>query len=159
GERTTLVFGDVRLADGSKPRMLEPLAGLNAYATVESVDQLGATVGKAIVNNFGQYVLPQVPVRTPIILRARIEAGIGELRVAPEAQLELAPAHRIDLVVDNRAPKLEPIAATDGKARRLKLAKPGSIVQVMAQAADPDGDPITYHWLAAAGSGSLAGNG
>jgi hypothetical protein len=159
GDRTTIVFGDVRLADGAKPRLLEPLIGLNAYATVELVDQLGATVGKAVVNNFGQYVLPQVPVRIPIILRARIEAGIGELQVAPEAQLELAPAHRIDLVVDNRAPKLEPIAATDGKARRLKVAKPGSTVQVVAQAADPDGDPITYHWLAAAGSGTLSGTG
>ena len=158
-DQTTLVFGKVRLADGSKPRLLEPLAGINAYARVKLLDAVNQPVAEAIVNNFGQYVLPQVPVRTPVTLQASVEAGIGEQPIMPEAQLELARAHDIDIVIANRAPKLEPIAATDGAAQRLKTGKPGATLQLVADASDPDGDPVAYHWLVAAGSGTLTGSG
>ena len=158
-DRTTLVFGDVQLADGSRTRLLEPLAGINAYARVELLDPVSQTIAKAIVNNFGEYILPQVPVRTPVIVRARIEAGIGEQPIAPEAQLERAPAHEIDLTIGNRAPRLDTLAATDGSARRLQSAKPGATLQLIASVSDPDGDPLAHHWLVAAGSGSIVGSG
>ena len=105
-DQTTLVFGEVKLFDGSKPRLLEPLAGINAYARVKLLDAVNQPVAEAIVNNFGQYVLPQVPVRTPVTLQASVEAGIGEQPIMPEAQFELARAHDIDIVIANRAPKL-----------------------------------------------------
>ena len=154
-DQAAVVHGHVRLADGSKPRLLEPLIGVNAYARVELLDAGRRPLATAVVNNFGQYVLPQVPSRTEIILRASIEGVSSEQPVMPEAQFHLARTHRVDLTFPNSRPKLQPIAASDGSARRLKTARPGSSVQIVAQAVDPDGDTLTYAWQLASGAGTL----
>src|SRR5262249_52613841 len=60
--KTTAVSGTVRLADGSQPRFLEPMANGNAFGQVELIDHRGNVISTAYVNNFGEYLLPQVPV-------------------------------------------------------------------------------------------------
>jgi cytochrome c5 len=153
---TTVVFGQVRMKDGSPARLLEPFANVNAFARVSLLDKGGKVLHEAYVNNFGDYLLPQVPVKQAITLRARIEGATQDQRLLPEANLQGAPFHPIDLVIGNTPPRLEPVVAADAAGKRVKKAKPGATVRLAARASDPDGDPVRYRWLVADGSGTLS---
>jgi hypothetical protein len=63
GSDTTVVYGKVRMKDNSSPRLLEPLANINAFARVELLDKEGKSRQEAFVSNFGEYLLPAVPSR------------------------------------------------------------------------------------------------
>ncbi|MBV9923737.1 MAG: hypothetical protein JOZ96_01755 [Acidobacteria bacterium] len=154
-EKTTVVFGNVKLKDGKIPRTLEPLAGVNAFARVVLLDDGGNKLQEVFVNNFGEYLLPQVPPRQKIAIRAEVEGGVKEQRLLPQANLEGAPFHPIDLVIGNTPPRLEPLVAVDGSGRRVKTARPGNTVELKADVSDPDGDALKYRWLVSPGSGVL----
>lgn len=153
--RTTVVFGTVKMKDGSQPRMLDPLANVNAFATVHLLDKNGTILARAFVNNFGEYVLPRVPVRQEIRLRTAIEGSQDEQRILPEANLDRAPFHPIHLLISNTPPRLEEIVPFDANGRRVKVGKPGDKVQLKARGADRDGDPLQFKWLISSGSGTL----
>jgi hypothetical protein len=155
GDRTTVVFGKVRMKDGSSPRTLEPLANVNAFARVALLDGGDNLIQEVFVNNFGDYLLPKVPVKAPIVLRTQIEGATRDQRILPEANLDQAPFHAIDLVVGNAPPRLEPIVPTTAMGKRVKTATPGDKVRLDARAFDADGDPLKFSWLVADGSGTL----
>lgn len=153
---TTAVFGRVQMKDGSAPRHLAPLAATNAFAQVTLLDGGGNKLQQVYVNNFGDYMLPQTPVRQAITLRAQIEAGLNEQRILPEANLAGAPFHAINLTIGNTPPRIEPVVPGTAAGQRLKNARPGSTVRLTAQASDADGDPLQFKWQLAAGSGVLS---
>jgi len=153
---TTIVFGQVKMKDGSPPRRLEPLANVNAFAQVALLDAGNNPLQQVYVNNFGDYLLPKVPVKQAIVLRATIEGASKEQSILPEANLGGAPLHSIDLIVGNTPPRLEPIVPFDASGRRVKVAKPGSQVQLAARSSDADGDPLKFKWMVAEGSGTVS---
>jgi hypothetical protein len=152
----TTVFGHVTLADGSTPRLLEPLAGINAFATVTLTDDAGTVIRSAHLNNFGEYVFPQVPVRRGIHLIASIEGVKTDQPIRREANLAGSPLHLIDLQIANHAPRLVPLVATDSASHRIQVGTPGAVVRLAATADDDDGDTVTYTWLIHQGSGNLS---
>jgi len=78
-----VAHGTVHFGDRSLPRTLLPLANVNAFATVHLLIG-GASIFSRPVNNFGEYVLPGLPLGQSFALLAQTEAGEGE-------QLILAP--------------------------------------------------------------------
>ena len=154
-DESVLVWGEVRLSDGSKPRFLDPLVGRNAYATVELNEPARNTTKSVAVNNFAQYVIPVASSRSDIELSISIEAAKGFQRVLAGAELFRAATHRIDIVIENSAPKWMTAAASDGSGLKLKTALPGSTLKLVAQAEDPDGDQLDYTWYVMEGSGVL----
>ncbi len=152
---TTLVYGNVTLRDGSRPRLLEPVLNANAFADVTIFDSAGVSLTQVAVNNFGEYVLPQTPVRAKLTLQAMVEAGIGEQPILPEANLANAPFHAIDLTIANYPPRLEPLVPQADSGRFIRAAQPGDVINMAARSTDPDGDPLQYRWLLPASGGTL----
>lgn len=152
-----IVFGKVRLQDGSIPRRLDPMEGVNVGAKVEVIDFAGRLVGESFVNNFGDYLAAGVPAFEPIRLRARVEAGVGEQVILPQANLGGAPFQPIDLRIVNSAPKLEPVVARAPNGLRIKTSLPGATVQLEARVSDSDGDAVRLQWTLPDGAGSLSG--
>lgn len=153
---TTVVHGKVKMKDGSRPRWLDPLANVNAFARVVLLDRRGAALQQVYVNNFDEYLVPRVPVRQEITLRAEIEGARADQRILPQANLDKAPIHPIDLVVANTPPRLEALVPMDTGGRRIKTAQPSARVNLKVRALDPEGDPLQFKWIVSDGSGSLS---
>ncbi len=155
-DKTAAIFGRVRLSDGQSFRLLEPLGDLNVFGRVLLLDSSRKQRFEALVNNFGEYLIPQVPTRERLFLSARVERGEGEQELHPQANLAGAPVHRIDLAIRNSAPRLAPLVPQSaGSGRRVQVAAPGETVVLKAQVTDPDGDAVEYRWLIEPGSGVL----
>src|SRR5262245_32489999 len=105
---TSVVLGKVRMNDASPPRVLEPMAGINAFARVILLDAGGNVLQEVYVNDFGDYLLPVVPVNQPITLRATIEGAEHDQPVLPDALLGNSAFNPIDLLIDNTPPRLDP---------------------------------------------------
>ena len=152
-----VVFGEVRMADGTLPRMLQPLANVNSFATVTLSDANRRPMHKTWVNNFGEYLVPQVPIKTNVHLRAEVEKGEIEQPILPQSELQRAPVHRYDLRIANTPPRLDPLVPLDAATgRRLEVAAPGAEIALKAAANDPDGDALEYVWELPAGAGALS---
>ena len=154
------VMGHVTSADGALPRTFEPLLNINAFATVNLEDEKGGVIATAYVNNFGDYLLPHVPARKKIRLTAAIEAARFTQEIWPEAQIETAALHRVNLKFENHRPRLDPVAAFGSvSTRALQSAAPGSTINVVAQARDKDGDPVKLAWFLDPADGVLSATG
>jgi hypothetical protein len=151
------VMGHVTMGDGALPRTFEPLLNINAFATVNLEDEKGGQIAAAYVNNFGDYLLPHVPVKTKVRLTAGIESARFTQEIWPEARIEVAPLHQVNLKFENRRPRLDPLVAFDaGSNRRVQNAVPGSTINVVAEARDSDGDPVKFAWFLDSADGMLS---
>ena len=149
--------GSVRMADGSAARMFEPLANVNAFATVTLTDANGNKRYSTAVNNFGEYLIPQIPVKTDLKLRAEIEKGFYEQAINKEAELENSQVREVNLLITNHPPVIEPLAAVEASTgSRIQVAAPGSRLALKAKATDRDGDSVKFIWQSAAGTLSSA---
>lgn len=152
---TAVVWGKVSLADGSKPRKLSPLDNVNAFARVELQDKSGGRLYDAYVNNFGEYLVPQVPEKDPVALRGYIENSEVRQPIHPDANLAGLPWHQVDLRFGNTPPRVQPLHAVDGAGRWVKSAAPGAVVTLKASAKDREGHSLQYLWSLDPGAGSL----
>lgn len=143
-------FGRVRFADGSIPRSLEPLANVNAFATVG----VRGSRRRAYVNSFGDYVLAGVRLVRPVVLEAVIEDSAKLVRVDPAA-LPAGRAARVDFTIANHAPTGVSIAGVLPGGRRWS-APPGASVTLAASASDEDGDALRYRWIGPDGSSPVS---
>lgn len=149
--------GQVRMRDGSLPRMLDPLANINAFATVTLLDKSHGKLYSTPVNNFGNYLIPQVPVRTPAFVQARIEQGTYEQPIFKEAELERDLLHQVNLRIANTPPRLDPLVPFDANTgARVQVAVPGAKIALKAVGHDRDGDSIAYSWQLTNGAGTLS---
>ncbi|MCP3143047.1 hypothetical protein [Pyxidicoccus xibeiensis] len=153
---TAVVWGKVSLADGSKPRKLSPLDSVNAFARVELQNSAGSILAQALVNNFGEYLLPQVPEQASVTLRARFEAATVAQPIRPEANLAGLPWHQVDLRFGNTPPQVKPLVVTDATGRWTKSVAPGAVVTLTASARDRDSHALQYLWSLDAGAGTLS---
>jgi hypothetical protein len=152
----TAVMGHVTTADGTVPRLFDPLMNINAFATLGLEDARGNRLASVYVNNFGDYLLPYVPAKQNVKLTARIESGSLTQELRPEAQIEAAQLLRINLKFTNNRPQLDPPLIFDSTGKRVQNAAPGSVLVARANARDRDGDPINYAWFPGEGAGQLS---
>lgn len=146
------VWGSVTLSDGSGVRLLEPFADLNAFGRVVLLDEARAEGYEALVNNFGEYLLPAVPAGKRVFLAARAGAGEGLQEIRPQANLAGAAFHRVALTIPNAPPEVAPLVPRHGSGDPVHVAGPGETIELTAEAGDPDGDPVELRWLAGAGT-------
>ena len=143
------IYGTVRRADGSTPRAFDALANVNAFARVALLDAKGALQLEVALNNFDQYVLTGVLPGQDYWLRIREEKYDRQQRLRIDTGI---PTQRFDFTMANSAPRLDPLVVRDASGVRVGVAAPGSIVQLNARVADPDGDPIAFLWRVSAGT-------
>jgi len=147
-DTTAIAYGTVALQDGRVPRGFDPAVDVNAYASVE-LNVNKSVRYKAYVNNFGEYVVPRIPIKEDFILRAQIDKQTAETGTAgPQALavLQARHAYEFDLVLLNSAPRLRAMSAMQN-GKPVQIAAPGSTVTLHAISDDPDGDKLTYRWL------------
>lgn len=151
------VFGHVTTGDGSLPRTFDPLMNINAFAMVGLDDAKGNRAADVYVNNFGDYLLPYVPVKQEIKLTASIESARFTQEILPDAQIEVAPVHQVNLKFENNRPRLDPLTAFDSVSkRRVQKALPGAKIDIAAKARDKDGDEIQFAWFVDPSEGQLS---
>jgi hypothetical protein len=149
-------FGKVSFADESPARTLEPLSDVNAFAIVAARDTANKLLAEIPVNNFGDYLLPYLPVKATTLLSARIEKADITFTVLPEAYKKLTRLMRYHLVIKNHPPRLDAIVPESAAGKRMQIANPGDTVVLKAAARDRDGDPLQIRWFEYAGSGTLS---
>ncbi|MCU1268548.1 MAG: domain containing protein [Acidobacteria bacterium] len=142
--KTAAVYGEITLGDGSNPRGFEPFLGVNSYGRVK-LTVAGGTTHEAYINNFGEYIMPAVPLDKDFSLSAAIDSekldrGIRKL------QLQSGRAYPIDFQFRNNKPRIRLMSAISG-GKAVQLAAPGSTIKLKAVAEDPEGDKLEYRWM------------
>jgi cytochrome c5 len=138
-----VAYGSVRLRDGSPARGFDPFLDVNSYPRIEMISAGGTYEG--YVNNFGEYIVPQVPVLEHFELRVSID---GETLVQPiEGPIRLARGLNLpmDFVLPTSPPRLRLLSATSG-GKPVQAAAPGATITLHAVAEDPDQDELEYRW-------------
>jgi cytochrome c5 len=142
---SAVVYGVVTLKDGTIARGFEPFLGVNAYSRVELSTSAG-TRYKGFINNFGEYIVPKVPIQEDFVLRASIDSETLEQRINKLTDLQGTRAYPFDFVFRNSAPRIRLISAQINQ-KPIQIAAPGSMVTLKAVAEDSDGDTLEYRWL------------
>lgn len=156
-EGQVAVMGEVTMADGSLVRTFDPFLNINAFAMVGLDDEKGSRVADVYVNNFGDYLLPYVPTKQKVKLTASTESARFTQEIWPEAEIQTARLHQVNLKFENNRPRLDPLVAFDSvQKRRVQNALPGSKVNLQANARDKDGDEIQYAWFLDPSEGALS---
>ncbi len=144
------LFGKVRLADGTVPRTLEAMFGINAFASVFAKDGNGKLLRRAYVNNYGEYVLPGVPVVRGLKVSAKIEAA--DISQAVPASNLLS--QRINLTFKQHAPKITGLLGKSADGKRW-TAQANSSFDVNLKATDAEGHTLRYWWMLPDGTTKL----
>ncbi len=142
-------WGAVALEDGKLARGFAPAMRVNFYPIVELESQSIKYSGS--VNNFGEYVVPRVPIREDFVLRVQVEGQKQERAI--QAQTGLAPGqvYQLDFRLPNSAPRIRAVTAT-ANGKPVQVAAPGSTIELQAVTDDPDDDKVEYRWLLPDGS-------
>ncbi|HYK05402.1 MAG TPA: carboxypeptidase-like regulatory domain-containing protein [Thermoanaerobaculia bacterium] len=148
------VTGHVTTAEGSVARTFDPMLNINSFATV-SLDTGAGRPVQVYVNNYGDYLLPYVPVKQRVNLIAAIENAKFAQEIRPEAKLETFPLNVVNLRFENHRPTLDPLIVFDSANRRVQNATPGSTVFLEANGRDADGDSLDYAWFVGEGQGKV----
>jgi hypothetical protein len=149
------MIGHVTTADGTIPRTFDPMLNINSFATVSLEDKKGNQLAQVYVNNYGDYLMPYVPVKQEVNLTAAVESEKYAQQIRPEAQIEAASFSRVNVRFGNHRPELQPLIAADGSNKRVQNTAPGSKVFLHANARDLDGDPVSYAWFVGEGQGKI----
>jgi hypothetical protein len=107
------------------------------------------------VNNFGDYVIPQVPVKESFTIQFRIDGEVLKQEVDPQTGLQPGRAYEFSSIFPNSTPRIHALTATSN-GKPVQIAAPGSQVRLHAVADDPDGDKLEYHWLLPDASGFVS---
>lgn len=156
GDQNSSLYGAVRLRDGEPVRFLEPTLSVNRFAMVTAETLDGAGIYRTPVNNFGEYVIPRVPVDkdTHVQVTGQVENERAS-RLVHGRVLVTGGNHRVDITMRNHAPRLADVIARVGGIQTLR-AGPGDSVELSAAASDTDGDATEIRWNLPPGAGSLS---
>lgn len=144
------LYGHVTLADGSSPRVLEPLANINAFATITLLDGSGTTLYEIPVNNHDQYLFPAVPLGQALQLRIR-EEGYERSQVVQLGN-PIVPTQRIDFIMLNTPPRIDPLVALDSNKQRVSNVVTSTTVTLNARVSDREQDPLKFLWQVSSGT-------
>jgi len=145
-----LAYGKITLQDGGLPRAFEPSVNVNSYATVLLTSQ-PAVKHLAYVNDFGEYIVPRIPIKADFRLMVRVDKATTLRDIKAITGFAPGRAYELDIVLPNRAPKLRMLSVLEG-GKVVQVAKPGSLVELLTVTEDRDGDKLTYRWLLPDGS-------
>ncbi|MGA9997517.1 MAG: hypothetical protein WBP93_19030 [Pyrinomonadaceae bacterium] len=138
-----MFYGTVRFADGKLPRKLEPMLGINTFATVTARDAGGSSLGQAYVNNYGEYVLPVIKESNKYQLVGSIESA----SIARSVAFQTGWWKEEDLVFNKQhVPEISGLVSNDSNGKHWTVT-PGETVKVRALAIDRDGDALQYRWI------------
>lgn len=151
----TNLMGKLTTADGTTVRMFEPLFGVNSFATIEAVNAKGTSLGKVYVNNFGDYFIPNMPVKNDFAIIASVEGAVAKQAVSSEARLDSGPIHQLNLRTENSRPSLDPMRATLTTGERAQVISGGEDIVLTTNGRDRDGDKLQFLWQVDEGSGKL----
>jgi hypothetical protein len=136
-------FGKVRFADGSLPRTLEPMVGVNAFATVQAQTTNGTLLAEAYVNNYGDYIIPGLGAES----RYRLSGNIEAANVTQTVFLPNSQAQRVDLTFARQnAPEIRGLVRADSNSKRW-TASPGDSIKITARSTDRDSNSLQYRWI------------
>ncbi|XIA62100.1 carboxypeptidase-like regulatory domain-containing protein [Bradyrhizobium sp. TZ2] len=138
-------YGTVTLQDGKLARGFEPFMDVNAYARIDMSASSGAR-HRAYVNNFGEYVIPQIPIKEDFVLRASIDGHAIERPIKTLTNLSAGRVYPFDFVFPDPAPRIRVISATSA-GKPVQIAMPGSTITLHAVAEDPHSHKLQYRWL------------
>lgn len=144
------VYGRVTLADGSSPRYLDPLANVNARASVALLDQNGGQEYEVLVNNLDQYLLPRVKIKAFHKLEVRDEKYSDTQPLVFGTDRIKEPT--MDLIIHNLPPVIDPLWALESNKIRAINPAAGSTVLLAARVSDKDQDQLGFLWRVSAGS-------
>ena len=150
------LYGKVRFMDGENPRHFDFNNNVNAFATV-TAENNGAVVGEAYVNNYGNYILPQLPVKTDLVINVEVE-NTGLKRHITSDVAAPSSFTKMDIYLQNETPKLRPLTARNSSDQRIRVAEPGEEVFVKALPTNEQTAPLKYKWHVPPGSGSISSN-
>ena len=140
-----LAYGKVTFQSGEFTRTFQPSFGINAYPTIELLTHSGSRFN-GFVNNFGEYIVPQIPVKEDFTIKVTIEKQTTEREIKAQTGLIASRAYEFDFVLPNSPPRIRAVTATsDGKP--IQIPAPGSTVALHAVSDDRDGDKLEYRWL------------
>ena len=146
-----VVWGRVRLGDNTDVRYENDLFGKEVNTFVKALTPGGALVaGPVRANSRGQYVLRQLSPSTSYRIVVTSETTTTESPVVTAT----APLKK-DFTLPNRRPSVDEVSALQG-GQGVHHVVAGSTVQLVARAADPDGNALHYQWLAPGGGACAA---
>lgn len=140
-----IVFGTVFTGDHRPCWVNDSFFGIDASTRVTGG---GFTVR---ANTRGEYALIG-PAPGPFRITARCENGTAGATVTLGSAML-----RQDIVLDNRAPRIAELRASDG-TRALTRANLGQSLDLEAGTRDPDNDVVEFTWRTLDGSGTLSGS-
>lgn len=158
GSTVGAFWGRVHLADGTSPWYADEYFALSRTASVDVNILGGATVGKAVTNVSGEYVIVGVSSAATLQTAARLDAARANL---VGAQTKVSTGARFDLTLPTRRPILSTVSGSVG-GQGVREAASGAQVTLAAVAHSPGGSPLSYDWRPAPGSGKIiaaSGNG
>jgi mono/diheme cytochrome c family protein/cytochrome c5 len=144
-EKTASVYGSISLRDGHLPRAFYPYLGVNSYVSVELLIANNITY-KGFVNNFGEYVIPQVPIADKFSVNFSIDGEVSKREIDPQTGFIAGSSNELSAIFANSSPRIHALTATVN-SKVIQVAKPGSQIQLNAVADDPDGDKLEYLWV------------
>jgi hypothetical protein len=143
-----VVRGRVELADGSVPGLIDAVFGVEDVPGI----RVPGTERPVRINEGGEFVVPAAELPTELVAR------IGRDTVSPERRItasDLTGRTSVDLRSSNRPPQMVTLRPSlEGRATR--VTKPGTVLEVHAEAGDPDHDGLEIRW--AVFGGSLSAN-
>lgn len=152
-----VVTGRVKLADGSSPWFQDEFFAVFRTATIVALDSSEKTVADSVRSNYqGEFAIAGLPAKAATNLSVTSEGAKTTFPLEVGAFNDSRSATQAEITLNNRRPRLSGAVATlNGQAAT--LPPPGSVLRVIADAKDPDGDPLSFVWKTQAGT--VAGKG
>ena len=147
----SVAWGDVRLADGSSPVLIDRGSGTEQVPSVEVLDAAGKLVGAGRINAEGKYAIGVSGVAATI--RVAVGAPGYELLTAIEASKGATHVR-----LRNHSPRITQVAILKNDVQ-ISRVNPGDVLTLRPTTTDADGDHLSYHWSTAAGTITSAGDG
>ncbi len=139
------VYGSVSLADGSIPRGFEPMVKVNSFATIELSTQSNGVTYEGYLNNFGEYIIPSVPVGEDFSITTRIDKEEKIFKVKKETNLKPNLDHNINIQLKNIPPKVHLVSASIAD-KPVQVVALGDTVKLTTSSSDLNGDKLIYRW-------------
>jgi hypothetical protein len=137
--------GRVRLADGGSPWYANEFFNVQRFAEVGLTSAGGVAPAAPVRANFaGDYALAGRP-QPGDRIAARSQAVEVAHVMTPADFLPNNRPKPLDLMLDNKRPRIATIMATIGQ-RAVRQVAPSATVRLGVHASDPDNDTLTYAW-------------
>jgi hypothetical protein len=148
-----VVWGNVRLRNGTLPVFRSRLFAINVKTKVELLDQHDDVIQGPIEPTLnGDFVFTDVPISADRV-RARFGNDVVEGTLSDKTRI-LTGVMPIRLIFTNHIPVIAEIKADLAQQTR-ENGRP--VVTVHARVNDEDGDPLTYRWIVVESAAAVTG--